>query len=60
MTMTTIPIIAQAQAPTLFPRLVFGDTPGLAVQLLYSFLLVATVFLGGVSLIAMFSIWWER
>ncbi|MGB7157253.1 MAG: NADH-quinone oxidoreductase subunit NuoH [Tepidisphaeraceae bacterium] len=65
MTMTTmsIPIIAQADAsplPSLFQRLVFGETPSLLVTVIYSFLIVATVFLGGVSLIAMFSIWWER
>src|SRR5688500_10506610 len=46
--------------PTLFQQLVFGETPSLLVTILYSFILVATVFLGGVSLIAMFSIWWER
>ena len=55
MTMT-IPILSQAASPTLFQRLVFGETPSLLVQVIYSFLLVATVFLGGVSLIAMFSI----
>src|SRR5688500_1276299 len=46
--------------PTLLQQLVFGETPGLLVTVIYSFLLVATVFLGGVWLIAMFSIWWER
>src|SRR5688500_20379965 len=46
--------------PTLLQQLVFGETPGLLVTVIYSFLLVATVFLGVVSLIAMFSIWWER
>ena len=61
MTMTTTSILAQATAhPTLFQRLAFGETPSLLVTVIYSFILVATVFLGGVSLIAMFSIWWER
>src|SRR5688572_11835901 len=46
--------------PTLLQQLVFGEAPGLLVTVIYSFVLVATVFLGGVSLIAMFSIWWER
>src|SRR5688572_18396735 len=60
MTMTTMSILSQASHPTLFQRLAFGETPSLLVTILYSFILVATVFLGGVSLIAMFSIWWER
>src|SRR5688572_31571168 len=60
MTMTTMSILSQASHPTLFQRLAFGETPSLVVQIIYSFLIVATVFLGGVSLIAMFSIWWER
>jgi NADH-quinone oxidoreductase subunit H len=61
MTMTTMSILLQAPPhPTLFQRLAFGETPSLLVTILYSFILVATVFLGGVSLIAMFSIWWER
>jgi NADH-quinone oxidoreductase subunit H len=46
--------------PTLFQRLAFGDTPSLLVTVAYSLALIATVFLGGVSLVAMFSIWWER
>src|SRR5688572_21582226 len=60
MTMTTMSILSQASHPTLLQRLAFGETPSLLVTILYSFILVATVFLGGVSLIAMFSIWWER
>src|SRR6185503_19345120 len=49
--------------PTLFQRLlrpVFGDHPGTLVNLIYGVTLCATAFLGGVSLIAMFCIWWER
>jgi NADH-quinone oxidoreductase subunit H len=54
-----IAMLAEVE-PTLFQRLAFGETPGFFVTLAYSLVLVATVFLGGVSLIAMFSIWWER
>ena len=57
-----MPILAQQQAPsaTLFQQLVFGDYPGLLTTTIYSFILVATVFAGIVSLVAMFCIWWER
>src|SRR5205085_7771831 len=40
--------------------LVFGRDPGLLVTTIYSFVIVATVFAGLVSVIAMFCIWWER
>src|SRR5688500_8051478 len=55
-------ILAQQQAPsaTLFQQLVFGDYPGLLITTAYSFAIVATVFAGLVSVIAMFCIWWER
>src|SRR5687767_6342224 len=60
MTMTTMSILSQASHPTLFQRLAFGETPSLLVTILYSFILVATVFISMAMLIAMFSIWWER
>src|SRR5688572_5215693 len=55
-------ILAQQQAPsaTLFQQLVFGENPGLLITTAYSFAIVATVFAGLVSVIAMFCIWWER
>lgn len=56
-----MPISMLAQAPTLFQRLVFhGEAPPLWLTVAYSFLIVATVFAGVVSLVAMFCIWWER
>src|SRR5437868_10949440 len=51
--------LAQA-SPTLFQQLVFDRDPGLLVTTIYSFVIVATVFAGLVSVIAMFCIWWER
>src|SRR6266513_2214531 len=45
---------------TLFQQLVFDGDPGLLVTLMYSIVLCAAVFLGLISLIAMFCIWWER
>src|SRR4051794_26327759 len=47
-------------SPTLFQQLVFDRDPGLLITTLYSFVIVATVFAGLVSVIAMFCIWWER
>ena len=54
-------ILADSVTPTLFQRLVFGGHPGIAIETLYSLLIVAFVFAAGLaSLIAMFCIWWER
>ncbi len=47
----------------LVQRLIFhalGISPGPLATVIYDFIIVATVFGGLVSLIAMFSIWWER
>jgi NADH-quinone oxidoreductase subunit H len=57
-----MPILAQQQTPsaTLFQQLVFGENPGLLITTFYSFVIVATVFAGIVSVVAMFCIWWER
>src|SRR4051794_33900363 len=47
-------------SPTLFQQLVFDRDPGLLITTLYSFVIVATVFAGLVSVIAMMCIWAER
>jgi NADH-quinone oxidoreductase subunit H len=46
--------------PTIFQELVFGQKPGTIATAVYGFIIVATVYTGVVSLIAMFCIWWER
>src|SRR2546430_9821083 len=52
-------ILAQQQ-PTLFQQLVFQQDPGLLITIAYSVFLCAAVFLGLISLVEMFCIWWER
>jgi NADH-quinone oxidoreductase subunit H len=47
-------------SPFFFQQLILGDDPSVVLRILYSFTIIATVFAGLVSLIAMFSIWWER
>jgi len=46
--------------PTVFQEIVFGRAPGALMTAIYGFALIATVFTGIVSLVAMFCIWWER
>ena len=47
-------------ALTFVQRLVFGREPQPWVAALYGLVIVAAVFLPGVSVLAMFGIWWER
>src|SRR4051812_19414831 len=59
---TLMQIVAEPSGP-LVQRFIFGKLgvePGPLTTLVYSVVIVATVFAGMVSLIAMFSIWWER
>lgn len=49
-----------AQTPTFFEQLIFGHRPGPLATVIYDLVLCGAVFLPGVSLVAMFSIWWER
>jgi NADH-quinone oxidoreductase subunit H len=46
--------------PTLFERFFFGQTPPLWAGLLYSFALIAVIYIPMVSMIAMIGIWAER
>jgi len=61
--MALIPSLLADSAPTLLQRLLsdrLGLTPSPGVNALVSLALIAVVFLPVVSLVAMFSIWWER
>jgi NADH-quinone oxidoreductase subunit H len=49
-----------ADAPTLLEGILFGRAPGPLLLVVYDLAIVAVVFLPAVSLVAMFSIWWER
>jgi NADH-quinone oxidoreductase subunit H len=46
--------------PTFFEQLIFGHQPGTLATVIYDLILCGGVFLPAVSLLAMFSIWWER
>lgn len=59
---TSMQIVADSAGP-LVQRVLFGKLgvpPGPVSTVIYDFLIVALVFGGMVSLIAMFCIWWER
>lgn len=61
--MALIPSLLADSAPTLLQRILsdtLGLTPSPGINALVSLALIATVFLPVVSLVAMFSIWWER
>jgi NADH-quinone oxidoreductase subunit H len=52
-------ILADISSP-LFQRLILGEHPPIWLQMAYSLGIIAAVFLPAVSVVAMFSIWWER
>src|SRR5688572_9082592 len=58
--MDLISFLAQTPEPTLFEGLIFGEKPGPLLTTLYNLAIVAAIFLPLVSVVAMFSIWWER
>lgn len=62
MTITPMPIAASPRVFSLQQWIAdqAGLTPGPLLTLVYGMTIVAVVFLPAVSLIAMFSIWWER
>jgi NADH-quinone oxidoreductase subunit H len=49
-----------ASAPSLVETLLFKGQPSLLVEFIYRAMICAVFFLGLVSLVAMFCIWWER
>ena len=52
-------MLAEA-TPTLLERVIFDGQPGPLATVFYDVIIVLVVFLPMVSLVAMFSIWWER
>ena len=58
--MDMFPPILSDSTPTFWEQLIFGTEPGVVGALIWGVVLIAAVFLPIVSLVAMFSIWWER